>query len=151
MGFTDGEIKKNAHRPNTVGNNAPLAPEHTYNLGLQYETSFSVNYDLVLRMDYMEVGETWFHTVQDDQQPAVWTALLGFPVASDMTRSVRDPYELIDFRASLIGEKLSLTLWGRNITDEEYLAEVIPAPEFGGSFIHEAPYATYGIDLKYNF
>ena len=28
---------------------------------------------LVLRMDYMEVGETWFHTVQDDQQPAVWT------------------------------------------------------------------------------
>ena len=82
---------------------------------------------------------------------SVWTALLGFPVASDMTRSVRDPYELIDFRASLIGEKLSLTLWGRNITDEEYLAEVIPAPEFGGSFIHEAPYATYGIDLKYNF
>ena len=151
VGFTDGEIKKNAHRPNTVGNNAPLAPEHTYNLGLQYETSFSANYDLVLRMDYMEVGETWFHTVQDDQQPSVWTALLGFPVASDMTRSVRDPYELIDFRASLIGEKLSLTLWGRNITDEEYLAEVIPAPEFGGSFIHEAPYATYGIDLKYNF
>ena len=152
LGFTDGEIKKNAHRPNTVGNNAPLAPEHTYNLGLQYETSFSANYDLVLRMDYMEVGETWFHTVQGDQQPSVWGALLAFPVVpSDMSRSVRDPYELIDFRASLIGENLSLTLWGRNITDEQYLAEIIPAPEFGGSFIHEAPYATYGIDLKYNF
>ena len=40
---------------------------------------------------------------------------------------------------------------GRNIADEEYLAEIIPAPEFGGSFIHEAAYATYGIDLKYNF
>ena len=152
LGFTDGEIKKNAHRPNTVGNNAPLAPEHTYNLGLQYETSFSADYDLVLRVDYMEVGETWFHTVQGDQQPSVWGALLAFPVVpSDMSRSVRDPYELIDFRASLIGENLSFTLWGRNITDEQYLAEVIPAPEFGGSFIHEAPYATYGLDVKYNF
>ena len=151
IGFTDGEIKKNAHRPSTVGNNAPLAPEHTYNLGMQYETSFSANYDLIMRVDYMEVGETWFHTVQNNQQPSVWGALLGFPVASDMSKSVRDSYTLVDLRASIVGEKLSLTLWGRNINDEEYLAEVIPAPEFGGSFIHQAPYATYGLDLKYNF
>ncbi|MDB0041704.1 TonB-dependent receptor [Gammaproteobacteria bacterium] len=151
IGYTDGEIKKNAHRPNTVGNNAPLAPEHTYNLGMQYETAFSANYDLVLRVDYMEVGETWFHTVQNNQQPSVWGALLGFPVASDMSKSVRDAYTLVDLRASIVGEKLSLTLWGRNINDEEYLAEIIPAPEFGGSFIHQAPYATYGLDLKYNF
>ena len=151
VGFTDGEIKKNTHRPGTVGNNAPLAPEHTYNLGMQYETAFSANYDLIIRMDYMEVGETWFHTVQNNQQPSVWGALLGFPVASDMSKSVRDAYTLIDLRASLVGEKLSLTLWGRNIGDEEYLAEVIPAPEFGGSFIHQAPFATYGLDLKYNF
>ena len=88
IGYTDGEIKKNAHRPNTVGNNAPLAPEHTYNLGMQYETAFSANYDLVVRVDYMEVGETWFHTVQNNQQPSVWGALLGFPVASDMSKSV---------------------------------------------------------------
>ena len=151
VGFTDGEIKENTHRPGTVGNNAPLAPEHTYNLGIQYETAFSANYDLIIRMDYMEVGETWFHTVQNNQQPSVWGALLGFPVASDMSKSVRDAYSLIDLRASLVGEKLSLTLWGRNIGDEEYLAEVIPAPEFGGSFLHQAPFATYGLDLKYNF
>ena len=151
IGYTDGEIKKNTHRPNTVGNNAPLAPEHTYNLGMQYETAFSANYDLVVRVDYMEVGETWFHTVQNNQQPSVWGALLGFPVASDMSKSVRDAYTLVDLRASIVGENLSLTLWGRNINDEEYLAEIIPAPEFGGSFIHQAPYATYGLDLKYNF
>ncbi|KRP20304.1 MAG: hypothetical protein ABS20_00420, partial [SAR86 cluster bacterium BACL1 MAG-121022-bin58] len=101
VGFTDGEIKENTHRPGTVGNNAPLAPEHTYNLGIQYETAFSANYDLIIRMDYMEVGETWFHTVQNNQQPSVWGALLGFPVASDMSKSVRDAYSLIDLRASL--------------------------------------------------
>ena len=84
-------------------------------------------------------------------QVILWTALLGFPVASDMSLAQRDAYELVDFRASLVGEKLSFVLWGRNVTDENYLAEVIPAPEFGGSFIHEAPYATYGLDIRYNF
>jgi iron complex outermembrane receptor protein len=68
-----------------------------------------------------------------------------------MSLAQRDAYELVDFRASLVGEKLSFVLWGRNVTDENYLAEVIPAPEFGGSFIHEAPYATYGLDIRYNF
>ena len=150
-GYTDGEIKENNHRPSTVGNEAPLAPENTFNLGFQYETPISTGFDLVLRVDYMEVGETWFHTVQDDQGPSVWTALLGFPVASDMSLAKRDSYELVDVRASLIGEKLSIILWGRNVADENYLAEVIPAPEFGGSFIHEAPYATYGLDIRYNF
>ena len=151
FGITDGEIKRNTHRPSTVGNEAPLAPENTFNLGIQHESQVSSGMNLVLRVDYMEVGETWFHTVQDDQQPTVWGALLGFPVASDMGLAVRDPYELVDFRASLVGENLTITLWGRNVTDEKYLAEVIPAPEFGGSFIHEAPYATYGLDIKYNF
>ena len=151
FGYTDGEIKENKHRPSTVGNDAPLAPENTLNLGFQYETPVSSAFDLVLRVDYMEVGETWFHTVQENEGPAVWTALLGFPVASDMSLTQRDAYELVDIRASLIGEKLSIGLWGRNVTDENYLAEVIPAPEFGGSFIHEAPYATYGLDVRYNF
>ena len=151
FGITDGEIKENAHRPSTIGNDAPLAPEHTFNLGFQYDTPVTKDFDLVLRVDYMEVGDTWFHTVQNNTGPSVWTALLGFPVASDMSLAQRDAYELVDFRASLVGEKLSFVLWGRNVTDENYLAEVIPAPEFGGSFIHEAPYATYGLDIRYNF
>ena len=51
----------------------------------------------------------------------------------------------------LEGEHWSATAWGRNITDEEYLAEVIPAAEFGGSFIHPATLATYGVDFSYRF
>jgi iron complex outermembrane receptor protein len=44
-----------------------------------------------------------------------------------------------------------VTAWGRNITDESYLAEVIPAPEFGGSFIHDAPGSSWGVDFSYSF
>ena len=34
---------------------------------------------------------------------------------------------------------------------EEYLAEIIPAPEFGGSFIHDAPGLSYGLDVNFKF
>ena len=34
------------------------------------------------------------------------------------------------------GEKRTLTAFATNLTDEKYLEEVIPAPEFGGSFNH---------------
>ena len=44
-----------------------------------------------------------------------------------------------------------MTLWGRNMTDEEYLQEIIPAPEFGGSFIHDSPGRSYGVEMSYKF
>ncbi len=151
IGLTDGEIKENSHRPQTVGNDAPLAPEYTLNLGGQLTFPLDQGMELVARLDYQRVGETWFHTVQDNQQPAIWTALLGFPVASDMSQTSRDAYDTIDLRFSLHATNWSLTAWGRNVGDEEYLAEVIPAPEFGGSFLHEAPEASYGLDFTYRF
>ncbi len=151
FGYTDGEIKENRHRPQTVGNEAPLAPEYTLNLGGQLTFPLNGNMELVMRLDYQRVGETWFHTVQDNTQPAIWTALLGFPVASDTSRTVRDPYDLIDARISLHGPQWSVTAWGRNLENDEYLAEIIVAPEFGGSFIHEAPEAAYGLDFTYRF
>lgn len=151
IGYTDGEIKENRHRPNTEGNEAPLAPEYTLNLGGQWQQPLAGNVNLVVRLDYVKIGETWFHTVQDNQQPAIWTALLGFPVASDMSRTRRDPFDTVDLRVSLNGERWSLTAWGRNITDEDYLAEVIAAPEFGGSFLHDAPKDSYGLDFTYRF
>ena len=40
-----------------------------------------------------------------------------------------------------------MTAWGRNVTDEDYLQEVIPAPEFGGSFIHDSAGDSYGVDV----
>jgi iron complex outermembrane receptor protein len=44
-----------------------------------------------------------------------------------------------------------VTAWGRNVGDEDYLAEIIPAPEFGGSFVHDAPGSSYGVELNYRF
>jgi iron complex outermembrane receptor protein len=57
----------------------------------------------------------------------------------------------MNLRVSLEAEHWEITAWGRNITDEEYLEEVIPAPEFGGSFAHDSLGRTYGLDLTYRF
>ena len=54
-------------------------------------------------------------------------------------------------RIGLEAENWSLTGWARNLTDQEYLEEVIPAPEFGGSFLHQAAESQWGIDFEYRF
>ena len=151
VGYTDGKIRKNNHRPDTEGNDAPLAPDYTLNLGGQWTRQLMADIELLVRIDYARIGKTWFHTVQDNQQPAIWTALLGFPVASDMSRTRRNAFDTVDLRAALNATNWTLTAWGRNITNKSYLSEVIAAPEFGGSFNHQAPEASYGLDLSYRF
>ena len=54
-------------------------------------------------------------------------------------------------RLGVSNDTWGVTAWGRNITDEKYLQEIIPAPEFGGSFIHDSPGAAFGVDVRYSF
>jgi outer membrane receptor protein involved in Fe transport len=68
-----------------------------------------------------------------------------------VTARKRDACSTVNLRIGLEAENWSLTAWGRNLADERYLEEVIPAPEFGGSFLHQAAGVSYGLDLKYNF
>jgi iron complex outermembrane receptor protein len=58
---------------------------------------------------------------------------------------------VLNARVSLEGERWGVTAWGRNVADEDYLAEIIPAPEFGASFIHDAPGASYGLEVRFSF
>ena len=141
----DGEIKRNINRPFTVGNDVPMAPEYTFNLGGQFTTSLTAGLELFARADLNGVGKTWFSTVQDNTVPT----LFGLP--ADFSRMQRDAFELVDARVGLRGENWTATLWARNLFDKEYLQEVIPAPEFGGSFIHDSPRRAYGIEVSYLF
>ena len=40
---------------------------------------------------------------------------------------------------------------GKNVTDEKFLQEVIPAPEFGGAFIHPGAERRVSIEVGYKF
>ena len=150
IGLLDSEIKENKNRPLTVGNNVPQAPETTGNLGAQLVIPMG-KFDFVSRIDYQYVGETFFHTLQGEQTPTIWNAFFAPGFNQDFSKSSRDAYGTVDLRIGLEAEDWSVTAWGRNITDEQYLQEIIPAPEFGGTFNHPSALRAYGIDASWRF
>ena len=147
--WTDGEIDKYEGRPYTEGNKVPYAPEYTGNLGGEMTLPVGANFQLITRIDASFVGETWFHPVQENRLPNLF-GYFGFG-QGEFSKMKRDPYAALNARMTLQAEKWGVTAWGRNVLDEEYLAEIIPAPEFGGSFIHDAPGLSYGLDVNFKF
>jgi iron complex outermembrane receptor protein len=143
----DGEIDKFSIRPNTVGNDVPNAPEYTLNASLQFQHGMTANWDFLARVDYAYQGPTWYNTVQDKTVPA--TLFGGLPAAFD--RSQVDGYGITNLRVGVESEHWRITAFAQNLTDEEYLAEVITAAEFGGSFVHPGAIRTAGLEVAYRF
>lgn len=158
LGLIDSEIKENRNRPLSVGNKAPQTPDITVTLGAMYEYSISSTVVMTTRLDWQYVGETFFHTLQGEQTPTIWDffGTLGGgvppgPHPQNYTNASRDAYDTLNLRVSFDAENWNVAIWGRNITDEQYLQEVIPAPEFGGSFLHPSALVSYGADFTYRF
>lgn len=158
LGLLDSEIKENRNRPMTVGNKAPQAPEESAALGIMWD--YEVTSDIVMtsRVDWQYVGKTYFHTLQGEQTPTIWDffGTLGGgvppgPHPQDFSNSIRDAYSTVNARISFAAETWKVALWMNNLTNENYLQEIINAPEFGGSFIHPSARKSYGIDFTYNF
>ncbi len=88
-------------------------------------TSPSASWISRSRVDYRYTGRTWW-------EPYNTTS--------------RDPIDLVDARVSLGDERWTATLWGKNLTDEEYNQEFSP-----GGFLFKALPLRYGIEFAYNF
>jgi len=149
--YTDSEIIRYNGRPYTAGNKVPYAPKHTGNAGVDFKTPIGTgDWTLNARLDASFVGETWFSTVQENLVPNIFGLLAGYG-QGDFSKQKRDAFHTINARLGVSNGTLGITAWGRNVADEEYLAEIIPAPEFGGSFIHDAPGRSWGVDVTYSF
>ena len=157
-GFVDTEIEENQNRPYTEGNDLPYAPEASGALSLDFRYPVFGNLEWTTRVDYQYVGKTWFHSVQGnetinfftDLEPVYGVPGFGFG-PSEFSNAERDDYFTINVRAGISGENWSVIAWSQNVTDEDYLEEVIPAPEFGGSFNHPNYGRISGVDFTYNF
>ncbi|MBM4197351.1 MAG: TonB-dependent receptor [Gammaproteobacteria bacterium] len=141
--FVDSEIDANSARPDTVGNESPYTPEWTGNAGARLTIPMG-SVDFIANFDVSLVGDTWFHVVQDQPRPT------GFG-AGDYSLAQRDGYTLVNARVGVEGENWSVIAFGTNIFDEDYIEEAIPAPEFGGSFIHAGTQRRYGVEANYRF
>ncbi|WP_051504427.1 TonB-dependent receptor [Sphingomonas jaspsi] len=159
VNVTDSEIKKNRSRPYTVGNKSPYTADYTINLGTQLTQRLGSFANLVARADYRITGPTWFHTVQGDERPTLFSALLpisalGLPAfvgnaKYDVNR--RDKFGVLNLRLGLETDRWSVTAFADNALDKKWLAEVIPAIEFGGSFLSPGTRRQVGVEVGVKF
>ena len=145
-GYVDSEIEANSVRPDTVGNKSPYTPDWTASAGARIVMPLAGDWRLAASADVSAVGETWFHVVQDQQRATLFNG-----VASDFTPTRRDSYTVLNLRVGVENDRLSAVVFAKNATEEVYLEEVIPAPEFGGTFIHPADLRRVGLELTARF
>lgn len=127
FGYTDSEIQSAAD-PSWVGNQAPLVSEYSLNLGGVYRQPVNLfgGMEFVARADFSRTGETWW-------EPANTTS--------------RSPINVLDLRIGFEAmDNWTMTLWGKNVFDEEYNTEFSP-----GGFIWPALPARYGLEFSKRF
>lgn len=145
FGYIHSRIDSFSSRPYTVGNKVPYAPDYTADAGVELTIPMSSGLALFARIDGTSIGRTWFSPVQKDQVQTL------FGVPGDYSKTSRDPYTIANARLGVSSDHWNIAGWVRNLADKHYLEEVIPAPEFGGSFVHSATGRAFGVDVSYNF
>ncbi|MFK7841728.1 MAG: TonB-dependent receptor [Sphingorhabdus sp.] len=159
INVTDSEIKSNASRPNTVGNKSPYTADYTINVGTQIVAPIATSFDLVMRADYRLTGPTWFHSMQNNTNPTLFSGLLpgsalalpAFVGDADYSNTQRKAFGVLDLRVGLEGDNWNITAFADNLLDERYLNEVIPAVEFGGTFLSPGGLRRFGVEVGYKF
>jgi iron complex outermembrane recepter protein len=124
FGYTDGWITA-MQDPTVIGNKPPLLTKDTVNAGIQYHQPLSDELNGVVRLDYQEIGRTWWDP---------------YNVTS------RDPVNLVDLRAGVEGERWTVTAWSKNLTNKIYNEEFSP-----GGFLWRALPRRYGVDFTFKF
>jgi len=129
FGYTDSRITAMAD-PTVIGNQAPLVSRNTANAGAQYRQPVADGLNAIVRLDYQEIGRTWWEP---------------YNITS------RDPVSLVDLRLGLQAQKWTLTAWSKNLGNKIYNAEFSPGNVGGAGFLWRAPPRRYGVDFDYRF
>lgn len=158
----DGEIDEMTVRPYVSGNDIPNLAEYTANIALTWNQALAGNLNLLTRLEYAYQGDIFYHVVQGgdldvprpgdfeglpNEVPAVLFGGLG--TSYDKTKV--EGYGIMNLRMGIGGENWRVTAFARNLLDEEYVGEVILAPEFGGGFVTPGNERSAGIELEYMF
>ena len=157
----DGEIDAMTVRPYVAGNDVPNAPEFTANVALTWDQNFG-DLNLMARIEYAYQGDVFYHVVQGSDLdvpksydfeglPYEVPAMLFGGLATSYAKTKVDGYGITNLRVSVGGERWRVTGFARNLFDEEYVGEVIMAPEFGGAFVTPGNYRTAGVEFQWDF
>jgi iron complex outermembrane receptor protein len=144
--YLDSEITANSARVSTVGNKSPYTSEYTINIGADYSKELNNGSEFSARLDYRITGPTYFHTVQGETA-SQWASF----APSDFSIAERDEYGVMNARIGITNGNLKVTAFARNLFDEKFLAEVIPAAEFAGSFVSPGSRRLVGLEASLSF
>ena len=157
----DGEIDAMTVRPYVAGNEVPNAPEFTANLALTWDQDFG-NLNLLARIEYAYQGDVFYHVFQGgdldvpksydfEGLPYEVPAVLFGGLGTSFSKTKVDAYGITNLRVGIGSDRWRVTAFARNLFDEEYVGEVIMAPEFGGAFVTPGTYRTAGVEFQWDF
>ena len=156
--YNDSRIRANRARPRTVGGRSPYTALYTVNAGTDYDVPITDTLTLDFRADAKLVGPTFFSTAQTGDYPTIFTGILplaGLPAflgTGNYSRAERRAFTTVALRAGVRhGDRWALRAYVENLLDAHIIAEVIPAPEFGGSFVSPGDRRSYGAELSFKF
>ncbi|MES2303414.1 MAG: TonB-dependent receptor, partial [Pseudomonadota bacterium] len=114
---------------------------------------------LLFRADYRITGPTWFHSVQDQERPTLFSGLLpisalalpGFVGNARYDVAKREAFGVMNLRAGITTDRYRIAVFADNLFDRKFIAEAIPAIEFGGSFITPGARRLIGVEVGASF
>lgn len=117
----------------------PYSADTTVNVGLQYDTYLADLVGLTLRLDWTYRSDVYWH-----------------PANPFNDAIADDSVGVFNARATLAGftigdTRLSVALWGKNLTDESYLLSGIDFGSLGFAGVSYADPRTYGMDISLEF
>jgi len=106
------------------GNKIPWAPEYTYNLGVSYQRENG----LFIVADLLGTGEQYYDAANELKS---------------------DGYETVNLRIGYQREDLDVSVWTKNLLDEEY--EVKKVASGGNTLVEDGAPRTYGLTVNWRF
>jgi len=145
---TDYELlESETEADNREGEGLVNAAKNSYNIGAEYRFPLGASGELSLRMDYSYVGRREIAPITSGD-PAAQSLVDQY--VDDLT----DPYNNLSARVTYEdnGGHWRVSLWGQNLTDEEYIYALDEGSATIGSpaAIRSAP-RFYGLDVQYSF
>lgn len=158
LGLLDTEYDSNQRfTPTGIdigGNQFPNAPETTFNLGLNWLAwSGPSGADVTVNVEAKYMGEYFFDPFGDyvgNYPGGAADSGSGYLASKELAEGNPD-YWLFDGRISYDTENFSVSLWGKNLTDEFYYIYGLNLNAFGLDYFTRGAPRTFGIEARYNF
>jgi iron complex outermembrane receptor protein len=129
--ITDIDSQNAADRAAIIGNRLPFASDYNVAGGFQLLQPLTDSLNVLARAEYTRAGSVWY-----DQRNAANTR--------------RDPVDLVNARLGLTTDRWDLTLWARNLFNEQYNSDAVVILPIAHA-VHRAAPRSFGVEARTRF